>query len=246
MSPRRARSARPPGTSTNRPSRAARGPSASEERSAAASARRVRAPKRLLSAEIEESLTPRQLEILDLLEESVHEMSLADFSMAETAKLANCSLRTLYEIAPSKDELTQIVVDRRLHRIGREAIRALEREGTPLERLRAYLEATNHAVQPTTAAFSREFARKPAARRLVESHATYIVAVTQALLDEAVDVGEIPAMDTGALAHVLGGLGAEFSRSQAEASIAGSPKEAADFVASLIFAGLERASTKKR
>lgn len=199
----------------------------------------VRAPKRLLAAETEHALTPRQLEILDLLEEIVLKMSFAEVTMAETAKLANCSLRTLYEIAPSKDELIQIVLDRRLHRIGREAMQALELEGSPLTRLRAYLEATNLAVQPTTAAFSRDFSRKPAARRLIDSHGAYIIAITQALLDEAVEESEIPPMNTAVLAHVLGGLGAEFSRSQVKETLSGSPKEAADFVASIIFAGLQ-------
>ncbi len=198
----------------------------------------VRAPKRLLASETERSLTSRQLEILDALEDSLMEVSLADVTMAEIAGRLNCSLRTLYGIAPSKDELLQLVVDRRLHRIGREAMRALDREGSPLTRLRAYLEATNRAVQPTTATFSRDFARSPGARRLIESHAGYIIAITQALLDEAVTVGEIPPIDTAALAHVLGGLGSEFSKASVEEMIEGTPKQAADFVAGLIFAGL--------
>jgi len=45
-------------------------------------------------------------------------------------------------------------------------------------------------------------------------------------------------MDTTALAHVLGGLGSEFSRPDLEEQIQGSPKDAADFVADIIFAGL--------
>jgi AcrR family transcriptional regulator len=200
----------------------------------------VKAPKRLLAPETERSLTTRQLEILDALEDSVMVESLAGVTMAEIAKRMNCSLRTLYGIAPSKDELVMAVVDRRLHRIGREAIAALDLEGSPLTRLRAYLRAANRAVQPTTAAFSRDFARDPAAQRVVGAHGNYVIAITQALLDEAVVAGEIPAMDTIALAHILGGLGSEFSRPEVEDEIVGSPKDAADFVAEIIFAGLSR------
>ena len=199
----------------------------------------VPSPKRLLAPETEQALTTRQLEILDALEDSIMVESLAGVTMAEIAKRMNCSLRTLYGIAPSKDELVMAIVDRRLHRIGREAIAALERPGSPLSRLRAYLAAANRAVQPTTAAFSRDFARDPAARRVVGEHAAYVVAITQALLDEAVADGEIPEMDTVALAHVLGGLGSEFSRPDVEERIQGSPKDAADFVAEIIFSGLK-------
>jgi len=220
--------------STSTPQRSREGASATSR----ASISSVRAPKRLLAPETESALTTRQLEILDALEDSVMVESLAGVTMAEIAKRMNCSLRTLYGIAPSKDELVMAVVDRRLHRIGREAIAALDLEGSPLTRLRAYLRATNQAVQPTTAAFSRDFARDPAARRVVGNHGAYVVAITQALLDEAVAEDEIPKMDTVALAHVLGGLGGEFSNPDIEEKVQGSPKDAADFVAEIIFAGL--------
>jgi AcrR family transcriptional regulator len=198
----------------------------------------VRAPKRLLAPETERGLTARQVEVLDALEGSIHDEGMARATMAEIAARMNCSLRTLYEIAPSKDELVLAVVDRRLHRIGREAMRALDSEGTPLSRLRSYLRATNRAVQPTTTAFLLEFANVPGARRLIESHGAYVIAITQAMLDQAVAEREIPAMDTVAMAHVLGGLGAEFSRPEVDELIAGTAQQTADTIAEVIFAGL--------
>ncbi|MCH2220040.1 MAG: hypothetical protein MK097_06920, partial [Dechloromonas sp.] len=45
----------------------------------------------------------------------------------------------LYGIAPSKDELLLVVVDRRLRRIGRSALEAMDSEMSPLDALRAYL-----------------------------------------------------------------------------------------------------------
>jgi AcrR family transcriptional regulator len=220
-------------------SRPARHPAANQSaQSNSADFPRVRAPKRLLAAETEQALTTRQLEILEALEDSVMVDSLADITMAGIAKRMNCSLRTLYGIAPSKDELVMVVIDRRLHRIGRDAMQALDLDGSPLTRLRAYLRAANRAVQPTTAAFFRDFVHAPAAQRVIGSHGAYVIAITQALLDEAVHEGEIQAMDTVALAHVLGGLGAEFSKPDVDEIVHGSPKDAADFVAEIILAGL--------
>lgn len=198
----------------------------------------MRAPKRRLSRDAEQALTPRQLEILDALEAWVLRGGLADATMAETARQIGCSLRTLYGIAPAKDELVLIVLDRRLHRIGREAISALESDASPLSRLRAYLRATNLAVQPTTASFAREYVRVPGARELNESHADYIVAITRELLDEAVADREIAPVDTRAVAFVLGRLGSEFARTERDDGSTAPPAETANALAEIILAGL--------
>jgi AcrR family transcriptional regulator len=201
----------------------------------------VRAPRRLLSSEAERRLTARQREVLDELEDLVVRGGLAELTIAEIAARLNCSLRTLYEIAPSKDELFLAVVDRRLHRIGRQAIAALDAGQPPLAALRAYLRTANEAVQPTTAAFARELAGVPGAKPLLDGHESYVVAVTRSLLERAAAAGDIPPVDHAALAHVLGGLGREFSRPElAETAIAGSPKETADAITEIILRGLER------
>jgi AcrR family transcriptional regulator len=161
--------------------------------------------------------------------------------MAEIAARLNCSLRTLYEISPSKDELVLAVVDRRLRRIGRRAIAALDSSQAPLAALRVYLRTANEAVQPTTVAFARELADVPGAQRLLDAHEAYVVAVTRRLLERAVADGEISAVDSGALAHVLGGLGREFSRPElAATALAGTPKQSADAITEIILRGLER------
>jgi len=198
----------------------------------------VRAPKRRLSPSTEQSLTARQLEILDTLDESVLGGGFSDLTMAEIAKRMTCSLRTLYGIAPSKEELVLAVADRHLQRIGREAMEALELDEPPLSRLRAYLRATNLALQPTTVIFSMDFNKLPGARQLAEAHAGYIVAITRALLDEAVEARDVAAFDTAALALVLGRLGREFSRPDVEGIIQKSARETADSIAEIILDGL--------
>jgi len=201
--------------------------------------KRVRSPKRLLSSSTEASLTARQLEILDTLDESVLRGDFAELTMAEIAKRMTCSLRTLYDIAPSKEALVLAVVDRQLHRVGREAMEALELDVLPLERLRAYLRATNLALQPKAVAITTDFAKLSGARELAEAHTRYIVEITRALLDEAVEAGDIEALDTGALALVLGRLGREFSRPDVEIIAKRSARETADGIAEIILRGLK-------
>lgn len=198
----------------------------------------VRAPKPLLSREAERQLSARQLELLDELEQELIRQSLADLTMAEIAALVGCSLRTLYGIAPSKDELLLTVVDRRLHRIGRAAIEALDASMPPLDALRAYLRAANEAVQPEAVAMSADLVKVAGAGRLVSAHEAYLIAVTQNLLDRAVAEGQIAPVDTAAVAHVLGSLGGEFARPDVAAIAQKSPKETADAISELIVQGL--------
>jgi AcrR family transcriptional regulator len=199
----------------------------------------VRPPKPLLPPEAERRLTERQRQLLDVLEDLVVRGGLAELTMAEIAAGVNCSLRTLYGISPSKDELVLAVVDRRLHRIGRAAIASLDATLPPLEALRRYLGAVNEAVRPTTAEFVRDFAGVPGARRLFDAHEGYVIAVARNLLERAVAEGQIEKVDTAAVAHVLGSLGREFSRPEVMPVIAGSPKETADALAEILLRGLE-------
>ena len=198
----------------------------------------VRAPKPVLGPEIERQLTPRQRELLDALEPLVMDEELADLTMAQIAARMNCSLRTLYGISQSKEELVLAAADRRLHRIGRRAIESLEASMAPLDALRAYLTAVNEAVQPETASFSRSFANVRGAVRLLDVHENYVIAVTQSLLDRAVDEEQISACDTASIAHVLGGLGREFARPEVAEVAEASPKVTVDAITDIILRGL--------
>ena len=198
----------------------------------------VRAPKPLLSAEIERQLGARQLELLDELEEKLLGEGLADLTMAEIAARLSCSLRTLYGIAPSKDELLLTIVDRRLRCIGRAAIEALRASMRPLDALRTYLQTANAAVQPEALALSADLAKVAGAGRLFDAHESYLTAVTQSLLDRAVAEGEIAPVDTAAIAHVLAGLGREFARPEVAEIAQASPKETADAISEVILQGL--------
>jgi hypothetical protein len=109
---------------------------------------------------------------------------------------------------------------------------------SPLEALRAYLQAANEAVQPTTVAYARALADIPGASRLLDAHEGYVIAVTRSLLDRAVAEGQVASVDTLAVAHVLGGLGREFARPDMADLAGDSPKATADAIAEIILRGL--------
>ena len=199
--------------------------------------RAIPAPRPMLSRDDVHRLTDRQRELLSQLGQLFRD-GFADLTMSEIAGRLNCSLRTLYGLAPSRDELVLTVVDTHLWRVGREAMAAITADMAPLDAIRTYLSAATVAVSGTTEAYSRDLAAMPAARRRNGDHADYVVAVTRTLLDLAVEHGDIAPVDTAAVAHTLATVGQEFIRPEVMATLRTSPKEAADTVVDLILRGL--------
>lgn len=199
--------------------------------------RAIPAPRPVLGRDDLHRLTDRQRELLAQLG-GLFRDGFADLTMSEIAARLNCSLRTLYGLAPSRDELVLTVVDTHLWRVGREARAAITADMAPLDAIRAYLGAATVAVVGTTDAYSRDLAAMPAARRRNGDHADYVVAVTRTLLDLAVEQGDIAPVDTAAVAHILATLGQEFIRPEVMATLRSSPKDAADAVVDLILRGL--------
>lgn len=200
----------------------------------------VRAPKPLLSREAESQLSARQLELLDALEAKLIRDGLGELTMAEIAASVGCSLRTLYAIAPSRDELLLTLTDRRLHHIGRAAIAALDPSMPALEALRNYLKTANEAVRPQALALAADVSRVAGAGRVIDAHETYLSAIAQSLLDRAVADEQIPPVDTFAVAHVLAGLGREFARADVAELMQGTPNETADAISDLLLLGLQK------
>ena len=199
--------------------------------------RAVPAPRPVLDRDREARLTGRQREVLDQLG-TLFDDGFADLTMADIAANGGCSLRTLYDLAPSRDELVLTVIDRNLRHIGRRAISAIQPDLDPLAVIRSYLMAANLAVAATTPAFARDQAATPATHRLVTAHSDYLVAITRTLLDLAVERGNIAPTDTAAVARVVAGLGAMFALPENLEIIDSTPKEAADAMVDVILRGL--------
>lgn len=200
--------------------------------------RSVPRPRPVLPRERERALTARQRELLDELGR-VFDDGFAELTMAGLAARLSCSLRTLYELAPSRNELVLVVVDRNLWRIGHTAVAALDRDMAPLDALRAYLRAATVAVADVTPAFVRDLATVPAAQQLYDAHSDYLVGVARCLLDLAVERGDIAPVDTAAIARVMAGVGRDFARAEVISTLCSSPKEAADEVVDIILRGLQ-------
>ncbi len=199
--------------------------------------RAVPAPPAVLSREREEELTERQREILDDLGRIFYK-GFVNVKMAELAAQLNCSLRTLYGLAESRNELVLMVSDRNLRKVGRAAHGAIRDNMSALDAIRAYLSAATVAVSDITEEFANDMASVGAGLSMNEAHSNYLVSVTRCLLDLAVEQGEIAEVDTGAVARMIAGLGRDFSRPEVMVQIRSSPKAAADAMVDVVLAGL--------
>lgn len=205
-------------------------------------ARRLRAipaPRPVLGRDELAALTDRQREVLDELG-TLFRDGFAHLTMSTIAAEVGCSLRTLYGLAPSRDELVLAVADVHLWRVGRGAMAAIDPEAAPLDAVRAYLGAATRVVAATTEGYARDLEAMPAAQRRNREHADYVVAVTRTLLDAAVERGDVAPVDTVAVAHALANLAPLFIRPDVMAQLGSSPKVAADEVVDVVLAGLPR------
>lgn len=201
--------------------------------------RKVKGPRPELSRNRERDLSTRQREILDELI-GVFDDGFCHLTMADLAARVGCSLRTLYGLASSRDELVRVVVDRNLWRIGRAAMGAISPDMAPLDAIGSYLRAATIAVANTTEAFAADCESVEPTRQLQEGHSNYLIAVTRTLLDMAVERGEIvrAELDTAAVARVVAGLGRDLARPEVLPTLRTSPKQAADSIVDIILAGL--------
>lgn len=199
--------------------------------------REVKGPRPVLSREAEAALTDRQRKLLAQLHD-VFADGFAHLTMGDLARAASCSLRTLYELAPSRDDLVRLVVDHRLWRIGRAATAAIADDMEPLGAIRAHLSAAHLAIADMTEAFAADSAADPGTSEISRAHARYLADVTRALLDRAVAAGDIAPVDTAAVARVLANVGADFAAPAVLPTLQTEPRAAADTVVDVVLRGL--------
>ena len=199
----------------------------------------VKTPKPLLSKSKEKLLSIRQKKALEDLEELI-KGGYPQLTMSEIAANLKVSLRTLYEIAPKKEELILIAVDRLLFKIGAAAQKAINLSDSPMAKLNAFLNETSKATERNTLAFTEDFGRIQGAKDLVDSHENYVMNVTEQLLEEAIIANEIISIDTSAMALILSGLSRELDKKYLKKELKITPSDALKEIIEVIFKGLKR------
>ena len=164
---------------------------------------RLGSPRPLLSQTAEARLGLRHREVLDQIEDLFLAEGFSAFTVRELAARVGCSRRTLYELAPTKDDLVLVVLDRFFHRIGRSALAAIDPADNHISQIREYV-AGGIELQRLATVFAEDLADEPAARRLLDRHFRHVMTVVERLITRGIDAGELrqvhPTIVAGAIA----------------------------------------------
>ena len=184
------------------------------------------------------NLGKRHVEVMDELERML-DQGKSFSTMSELAKILKISLRTLYEIAPSKEELIVTTVDRVLKKHGRIAMDAIKDDASPIKKLESFLVIANQAVGPRFEKFTSSLGNLSTAKPMVDFHEQYITNFIKSLLDEARSKNEIKDIDTQATAMLLGGLGRYFQTKRLLKDLNQTPEQTSNFLTEIIISGIK-------
>ena len=180
----------------------------------------------------------RHLEVMDELE-SMLDQGKSFSTMSDLAKKLKISLRTLYEIAPSKEELIVTTVDRVLKKHGKIAMDAMNTHSSPIRKLESFLTVANQAVGPRFERFTLSLSSLNSSKPMVDYHEQYITDLIKNLLDEARIKNEIKEIDTQATALLLGGLGRYFQSKKLLKDLQQTPEQTSNFLTKIIIDGIK-------
>jgi AcrR family transcriptional regulator len=184
------------------------------------------------------SLGKRHVEVMDELERMLDQGE-SFATMSEVAKALKISLRTLYEIAPSKEELIVATVDRVLKKHGKIAMDTIKDHSSPIKKLESFLAVANQAVGPRFEKFTSSLSNLSSSKPMVDYHEQYITAFIKSLLDDAKSNNEIQDIDTQATAMLLGGLGRYFQAKTLLKDLKQTPEQTSNFFTQVIINGIK-------
>lgn len=196
----------------------------------------VGAPRPLLSQRAEAALGSRHRAVLDGLEQLLAQGELGTLTIGGLATRLGCSRRTLYELAPSKEQLFLLAVDRIMHRIGHSAIAAIDPQAPASVQLRQYAIASLiYSFGPDA---YDDIAEVPGANRTVGRHYRFATSVIERIVATGVDRGEFRSGNPSVAAVVILASAVHLARPDVLADLGISLEEAVSQMLDLTVAGL--------
>ena len=182
-------------------------------------------------------LTQKHLVVIQNFE-NLLEDGIANQTMSDIASNLRVSLRTLYEIAPSKEKLVISTIDRILTNIAKQALGSLKNMESSVDKLRTFTKIGNEAAGPRIQKYAVDLTRIKGADEMIRSHESAYIDHIKRLLEEAVEKDEIQSVDTRAVAIMLGTVARIFSKKNHQEKLSASAEESANMISGLIIDGL--------
>lgn len=144
---------------------------------------------------------------LDRLYEELEHLFLREgylhFRTDEIARRLHCSKRALYQIAPSREKLFELVVERWLAKLRRSGADAASAAPDPFTAVTGYLDAAIVATRNAGAQFVRDLSRFPVTYRRLMSHQRERIAGLERLIEDGSAKGHFRGVNAKLLAEVM-------------------------------------------
>src|ERR671912_462871 len=152
----------------------------------------------------EPRLTSRQSHLRDALVEMVLAQGFSRLTMDQVAATLNCSKRTLYALAASKEQLAVLAVRHFFRGATEQVEAAIAATRSPARRVTRYLEAVAEALRPASRDFRNDVAHFAPTAEIYEQNTIAAARRVRELIDEGTRAGAVPQGPPG----VVGGGGA--------------------------------------
>ena len=150
--------------------------------------------------------SPTSQRLERLLEELEHVFLRDGFLHYRTEDLArrlHCSKRALYQVAPSRERLFEVVIERWLAKLRRAGVEADAGAEDPLEAVTGYLGAAVIATRDAGSQFVRDLSRSPATYRRLMSHQRERIAGLERLIERGTRTGDFRGVHPKLVAEVM-------------------------------------------
>jgi AcrR family transcriptional regulator len=150
-----------------------------------------------------QQFSARQEEVLNVVEQVFLREGIRAVRMGRLAAEASCSRSTLYELAPSKEDLLLLVLDRMMRRIVRRGARAIDAADDPVDRVRAMLTSGALDFAALGPGFLEAVRRHPPARMLFDRRIAEGRDALEGLIEEAIQAGEFRPVNAAVIAEAM-------------------------------------------
>jgi AcrR family transcriptional regulator len=181
----------------------------------------------------------RQVEILNALESVFLAEGFRHLTVADLVERLRCSRRTLYSLAPSREELVLVVIDRLLTNMGIEARWAADQHDDPGDAIATYLGTAVTTLRFAQPAFTEDLEAYLPTKHLYDRHLAIALRVLGRLVQEGADAGLFHELHPPLVAEILDAAVERIRRPEVLARAGISSSEAIDELSSLIRVGLQ-------
>jgi AcrR family transcriptional regulator len=149
--------------------------------------------------------TSRQNEILDELEAVFLAQGFRHLTVGDLVSQLRCSRRTLYNLAPSREELILLVIERLLQRMGAEAYGLATAEVDPGEAISVYINTAVAPLRFAQPAFIEDIETYLPARQLYDHHVEIALRVLGRFVRDGVSAGTFRDLHPALVAEMISG-----------------------------------------